>query len=95
VVRTWYDRITSAGSMSRQVGMDHLIEWFGGSFVYIAVDKAVRIQWYEHKPRSESRRRRMRHTQQAWSWLQSRQGGEAMLFIAQAVVLWFWAGWPS
>ncbi|TDU03153.1 hypothetical protein EDD99_1570 [Streptomyces sp. 846.5] len=37
----------------------------------------------------------MRHTQQAWSWLQSRQGGEAMLFIAQAVVLWFWSGWPS
>ena len=37
----------------------------------------------------------MRHTQQAWSWLQSREGGEVVLFIAQAVVLWLWAGWPS
>lgn len=37
----------------------------------------------------------MRHTHQAWSWLHSREGGEAVLFLAQAVALWFWAGWPS
>jgi hypothetical protein len=37
----------------------------------------------------------MRRTRQAWSWLCSPRGEEAALFLAQAVVLWFWAGWPS